>query len=608
MKKIRGIVSLIMVCLLAALSAGGTAYAEVKEQSLFYLKESQDVTVTVTYETNDVSLELVAPSGQIITKDTKIELITVLSGKTATIFFIGQAEEGQWKLKYDKGSNESISVSADVQDSSFYITEYKVGTLGDEHIPVDFLVSGKDRTRYNYKLSLTTDRESLTGKEIVSGWGYTGETVAVSLPMDEVSSYDKYYLLLYVSYDLNGAEIFDYRYSEEFAYTNPAAPEMLENVDVVIEHDLNNIELNWKNYLPRGTESIYVAVYKGEEEILSGEYPTADGYSLDIPYDDQDVLRVELSYRNRKGLVSERFIKEIRTTEELLLLPESSLVNSDRWIIGYRNANQAEVEVWLNNKKQTLSLQGSGTEYIALTEERNDIVLIYQDADGNTHKYQRIANVSMIVPEIELLRHIDGVTTGKKAIMISGTTNADALTVNGETVVVEKGYFHYSYPLVKGGNNIVLEAALGNSITRVNAFVVRTETPVFPVVYLVAGLLVSAAGIVVLCLRMKKENSAVSPDEKKGRRKYLVLLVFGWLAAVAAFAGFAVVKYYTGTSAYLELAYESMKKANQLLNLERCCMWTAIVCSALSLLGTIAYAVIGVLHRRREENVDETAE
>lgn len=601
MKKIKIWIMICIAGILIAFAATQPVFAEEKEQTLFTLQKEQDISITITYEYDDVSLEVLSPSGQIITKGTETDTITVLSGQTATIIFISQAEAGTWKLRYDKGSNEKITVSADVQDNNFFITEFNMGAIANDSVPVSFLVTGEENRYFNYSISATTNTEELNGKELVSGRGVIGEQMELTVPLSSLNTYQEYYLVLYVSYGQNNEEIFDYAFSEKpFEYTNAWMPEALANVDITIEHDLKTIILNWKNYVSYWTESVYVTVKKGADTIVSLVYPTTDGYTMSFPFETNDAFTIEILYRNKNDLVSAPLTKMVQTENKTLVLPESGKVSTDSWTIIYRELPETAVNLDINGRNYFTTLQGTGTENVTLPEERNTIVLTYQDLNGYTHCYRRTANISMITPEIELLRQINGVTTSEAFIMISGTTNAELLMVNRTEITVEQGTFHYRYPLTKGENEIVIEAVIGDSTTKLNAFVTKTEKTSLLLTSLLWGLLVSLVGIVLVSL--------LTWLQSKSKYKEIIPLVCVWVFAGILWAGFIFGKGYVQSASYLAAAYQSLSTAKRILKISELLFWAAAGVSAVAFVATMICILVRIFRQRKERKKNAVTE
>lgn len=248
-----------------------TAFADESTSDLFNYGEVHDVAVIIEYEHNDISFTITSPSGQKIDKNTDTDNITVFAGSSSTTVFIGGAEAGQWTITYDKGSNDHLTVRSVIQNTDFWITAFNTGTLADEKLPVSFNVSGAENTGYKYSVMAVISKDTLNGKELASGSGNTGEDVTVDVSLADLSTYSEYYLLLYVSYNDNGSEVFDYAYSDSFSYTNSKSPELLDAVDITVAHDSKSITVDWDKHINYNIKSVYVEYYLDDKLISAGE-------------------------------------------------------------------------------------------------------------------------------------------------------------------------------------------------------------------------------------------------------------------------------------------------------------------------------------------------
>lgn len=635
MNKFKKYISALFILLMTVLSSFVTAFAEETEADLFNNNTPQDIAVFIEYEHNDISFKLISPSGVEITKDTDTENITVFSGSKSTVIFLGSAETGQWKIKYDKGSNENINISASVQDSSFWITSFDVKAVTDNKIPVTFNVSSGKTSGYNYSLILTTDKESLNGKTLATGSGVIGEDVTTEVSLEDVSTHSGYYLLLYVSYMDNDSEIFDYSYSNAFDYTNPNAPESIDKADITISHDTLSVTADWKNYIGYDTDSVFVEYYIDNQLISSTEYPVSAGYSGFFTYkEDSKVLTLKVSVKNKNGLASDFKSFDIEMSDDKsmsLTLPESGKTGSEIWSFDYKGADDTEITFNVNGKVNEYTVSGDGSKYLTLTEDRNTIKVSYTDENGYTHVYNRMANISRTAPTLELIKSLDGVTTANDTIIISGKTSASVLTVNDKEIDINNGIFSYVYELKNGKNSIVLTASTGDSSTSLTATVTKESSGILTegsddfrwIIPLATGLLISAVGIVLIILltkkHEKKKNAAsqnmdiIKPQKPKKVKKpkkvrkpgfiLLISLIICWTVTVLTWVWFIIRKIFENSTGYIELAYESLKSADSYLFFTTFIMITAIVITVIALVLTIIFIIVRITKNpKRQQN------
>lgn len=662
LKKYLSIVPALILCaILLVPEMIFTVLAEESTADLFNYDKAQDVAVIIEYEHNDISFTITSPAGQKIDKNTDTDNITVFAGSTSTTVFIGGAEAGQWTITYDKGSNDHLTVRSVVQNSDFWITSFNTGTLSEETLPVAFNVSGAENTDYKYSIMAATSKDTLNGKELAFGRGNTGEDVTVDVSLADLSTYDEYYLLLYVTYDYNGSEIFDYAYSDSFSYTNPKSPDAIDGVDITVMHDSRSITVDWSDHVNYGTKAVYVEYYLDDKLISSAEYPTSDGKSGFFTYDDEAAaVLFKISIRDNSGLASAlaEFNVNIAPDNSLrLTLPESGMTGSDIWSFDYTGGDKTEVTFTINDKTKTLTLDGDGSSFITLSESRNTIMVSYADKNGYIHNYNRMANITAITPTLSLSHNIDGITTTNDFIIISGATNCTEVTVNGNKAQVEDGIFTYTLELDKGENSVLIEALSGElgttltaTITRESEGILSSDSTFSKLLPLIVGLVISVVGIILIVVLTKKrsikKNSStdvnnsvnisdenVNTDTKTAKRAakkaaklaskqnaqgaygnvdsytenakrkkagfiWLYITVICWIATVGLWVWFIIRKVFENSVSYIRLAYESLSRADAYLTHSVIILVFAIVVTVAAIGFTVVFVLIRI-HKKK---------
>lgn len=644
-KKILAIITLVIAMLAMTFSV----LAEEQQADFYYNDEVQDIAINITYEVDDLSFTIISPDGQEITKDTDTENVAVSFGSTLTMVLVNDAAQGQWSIKFDKGSNESIGISAGAISTNFWITEYTIGALAENQLPVEFSVSGDENERYEYTISLVTDETSIEGKELTSGWANANELQSVMVDMTEANTYSEYYLLLYVSNEY----YFDYAYSDVFSYTNENSPDKLTNVDVTVYHDLNYVNIDWGDYTEYGWDSVVVEYsVDGEkqydEEIFKNEKDNAD-YSYD---DGSKILSFNI-YVEYDGLLSSAYNLEVNLEKQdgivAFTFPENGVNESNIWSFDYENADKTYTYFDVNGQEYEYELDGSGSKYFSLEEDNNIITVNYTDQNGIAHVYSRIANVSVVSPILQLSKDIDGVITENDSIIIAGKTNAPEIVINDEVVNVEDGIFSYKFMLAEGNNSISIIAKLGGKEAVLKASVIREieekESVVpksFPIwiVYLVIGILISVVGIVLLIKvdskknpkpeteksLKKKEKKAGKKDakkqkkaEKKSKKKaekntsvwtkvkvfLIIMYILMWIGDVALWVWYITRTKFEDSVDFIHLAYDSLKEAKQYMELTDRIQSYAIILIVVNIVAIlIVVAIKFILKIRASKQMD----
>lgn len=465
---------LITIVLLAEFLSTSISYADAKEQNLIYLSESQSIVVTVSWQQDDVEFKLISPTGEIITKNTTNESTAVVSFEKAVSILIKNAENGQWKIWYDKGSNESISVSVDEYEPGVWITEFKVGEVNNNIIPVSFSTSHEEDVPFEYRVYLMLEGDSSTKRELESGYSTANQPVVLDVSMNGVNTYDRYILNLEVLYIKNGYGYFDFAYSNQFEFINPNTPQGIEDFDVSIFTEQSFANIDWEDYLPYYASNCSVSVF--EDDVETPAFFSVferDTKKCSVGYNpDTKKLRIKLTTRIN-GVITKPVEKTIMIQEGTdgfyIKLPEQDILNTRQFQLEYFNADNNEIVINLNGKQDVVYVNGDGKKTINLLDDYNFFTIEYTDADGTGWYYEREVFVDRFPPLLKLFENIDGILTDENSFVITGSTDAEAkLTINSMIVETdENGIFSYEIPLTKGENHIKIDATdvVGNITT-----------------------------------------------------------------------------------------------------------------------------------------------
>ena len=465
MKRFNKILLIAFVFMCSLFLVNTEAKAEMTEADLVYLSEADDLAIAVTFEKNDVKVSFISPEGKVYDTSKPGDDMVVFSSEKAMYVAIAGAKEGQWKIRYDKGSNPEIGVTVDLVEEPIWVKDIKVYPAKDGILPVEFVATqeGSDRW-YDYTVSLSSDNNYGPAKELHSGSGVVNEKVHLDLDLSNVNSHDEYYLLIRVRYMESDSEYFDMDYSEKFSYTNPNATEKIDDYQVTIEESTGTITIDWTDKLPWGTNEVFLRFTEDEKEPMEfvcegGENTASYAYEKGAKKVKVDVYAI---FDN--GRMSEATTKEIsleKSADEFSIdLGVDGLTNSTTLEFEYKNANNQEIITKLNNEEEKpVILNGDGKKQLKLTEDNNEFRVTYTDANGYIHKITKVINIDRIAPTLEIFESIDGSVTGKDNIIITGkTSGADKLTVNDiEVELGDKGDALVAGDKLVVGTNGILE-------------------------------------------------------------------------------------------------------------------------------------------------------
>lgn len=634
MKRINKIVLMAFVFLCSLFLVNTSAKAEMTEADLVNLPEADDITIAVTYDINDVKVTFISPEGKVYDPLNPGDDMVVFKSDKAMYIAIAGAKEGQWKIRYDKGSNPEIGVKVDSVEEPIWVKNIKVYPAKDGILPVEFVATqeGSDRW-FDYTISLATDNNYGPAKEICSGSGIVNEKVHVDLDLSNVNSHDEYYLLINVRYEDSGSEYFDVDYSDKFAYTNPNATEKVEDYQVIIEENTGTITIDWTDKLPGGTDELFIRFTEDEKEPMEIACDDRDNTTSYTYSSDAKKVKIDVYTVFDNGRMSEATTKEIaleKGADEFALdLGKDGLTNSSTLDFGYKNANNQEIITKLNDEEEKTSiLNGDGRKQLKLTEDNNEFHVRYTDANGYIHKISKVINIDKIAPSLEVFESIDGLTTGKDSLIITGkTSGADKLTINDADVELsDKGVFKHTVTLGEGKNDIAIKATdvAGNTtlyqaqvtFSKDDAVVAKTDDGSVDVMatvkkwlpMIIAGVC-SLLGIIVLIItsvRKKKLKKLAEEGKLPSRLKrafngFRVASVLTFILAVASVVYYVIRYRFMHSKEFIELAYESVAKADKYMKLTDYLKYAMIACIALWAVITLITVLMNVIMNMKKK-------
>lgn len=638
MKRINKLLLTAFVFLCSLFLVNISAKAEMTEADMVYLSEPEDITIAVTFDVNDVKVAFVSPEGKVYDTSKPGDDMVVFTSDKAIYVAIAGAKEGQWKIRYDKGSNSEISVAVDTIEEPIWVKDIKVYPAKDGILPVEFVAEqvGSDRW-FEYTVSLATDNNYGPAKQIHAGSGIVNEKVHLDLDLSEVNSHDEYYLMIHVRYMESDSEYFDVDYSDKFSYTNPNATEKIEDYQVTIDETKCTITIDWTDKLPGGISEVYVRFTEDEKEPMelaceAGENMTSYAYDKGAKKVKVDVYAV---FGN--GRMSEATTKEIsleKNADEFNIdLGENGLTNSDTLEFEYKNANNQEIITKLNNEEEKpVVLNGDGRKQLKLTEDNNEFRVTYTDSNGYIHKISKIVNIDRIAPSLEVFENIDGVVIGKDSLIITGkTSGADKLDINGSEVKFgDKGVFKHTVALEEGKNEISIKATdvAGNTTlyqaqvtySKDDAVVAKTDDGSVDVMAtvkkwlpMIIGGVCSLLGVIILIIasvKKKKLKKLIEEGKAPSKAKrvfngFRTASILTFIIAVASVVYYIIRYRFMHSKEFIELAYESVAKADRYIKITDYMKYAMIVCISLWAVFTLTTVLINVFMNMKKKTKKE---
>ncbi len=450
-------------------------HAEINESNVYYLdKDGGTFFISVLFEKGDLKLSLKDPDDMEVSLNSpNVEYVQ----SDSTVFIIVKnAKRGQWKLIYDKGSNEELQVAAYADEEPMVIDSLKIGSMdADGNVPVSFKVTQPDGRSFSYEIRIGTDEDMMDYRVLTTGYGYEGEITETEISLKDINTFDQYYLQIVAYYDKDYMRYMGSVTSERFSFVNPSEePDAIEDYRVTVDVITKTIEVDISEYAPWEAKSYMINIREDGAE--------ADPLML-IRSEDGDIGRfqykegtkeIECSVvlQNDSGRISKPLTKTVYLTERSgkfwMNLPESDTINSTDYSFSYVNALEQTVYTRIDDQREEeFTLNGDGNHLISVGANSCELRIRYQADDNIWYEYNILVSVDVIPPELKIYEALNGIVTDEKKIVLTGKTEADAaLKVNdAETDKNEDGSFSIELDLADDDNsfNITATDAAGNT-------------------------------------------------------------------------------------------------------------------------------------------------
>lgn len=604
-----------ILSVMLTLLLGFTAYAEEKEDWLYNNPKQQDIVVVVGYEKDDVKISFKDPEDRPVSLTSANVKYDKLDDNTMFIL-IKNAAAGNWKLVYDKGSNESIKASAYPAESSMKIKNFRTGTPADQKMNVEFSVTGAGGGSFNYEISISLDKDFATERNIYKGNGYGEDIHTAELNLEGLND-GTYYLKLYAYHEDNGVFDFDEVISDSFEFVNSQKVDPLEDYNVAVNITARTIDISFEGKTPYNAQTVYVkATADGKDldeqflDVKSGEYVARTQFDEGVK---EISISAALQYEN--GRVSEELTKTVNLDFSkgafALELPKSGTSNNKYFTYKYKNAKDQLVAIKINdNYPEEKTFNGKGKEKFELPDINNDVLISYQ-YEGVTYIAEVYIVVDIYPPSLKIYEDMDGMTTKDDKVIITGKTDAGSrLTVNDEKIETDaKGGFSYELKLEDGVNEVAISSEddagniatyamkinkdtatkeVGNVVEGEEANKILSFLPLFIALY------ASIFGIIEMAIiagGRKKKAAAVVTVKKAA----ITAFVFSTIAFAADLVLFIIRRKYEKSEDYINLAVDFPKKAYDYIHLTKICKVMLFVLGAVmavSLITMIAAILI----------------
>ena len=453
----RRLIKSVLIIFVIFLGLSFNVYAESKITDFVFQEKNEDLQVLFTFDKEIVDIEFISPSGKVFNKSNTIYEYDNFWAS----YRIVDAEVGQWKVKYDKKSNEAINYSIADNNQGLWAEYFNINEIYDDKINVSFSVkNGSDNDEYNYEINLF-DKIASNSTIIYENIGISGKDINVDINMNNISS-GEYSLILNAWKEWGSAEIFDSIETETFIFDNPFEPEPIDNFSISVQPNNHKLYVSFLNNIPEGINNLKVTFFENNKYMTSNEYEN-DKKSIVHIYDGStNNIRVDVQYKYINDVIwSKRCSKTISLDENWLEI-DNDIKNSKTLTLKYKTKNKSKINIYneLSNEDTNLDVIGDGNYLIDLLDGNNSITAIMTLDDSINYTVYDNYYYNGLTPNIRLFANINGKTFNLNKISIIGEVkNADSVLINSKEVELNDGIFDVEVILNPGENIFELQAS-----------------------------------------------------------------------------------------------------------------------------------------------------
>lgn len=506
---------------LALMMGSVTAYAETAQtqtmvKDIVDNPDSTTLIFKITWETGDMGVTLIAPSGRRIPMDSADTDVVITKNDKYLEFKVYKPDTGLWQGEFTGGGNGKVKVEYTKLIEALKVQNLKVSPVPNANqIDVAFSATGDAQSGwYRYEVFLIVDSKDVDGKLLADGSGSFGSEVKLNLSLDSINSYSNYYVRVNAYSEAGEISDFDSVVSQPFSFINHNDLPEVTDLEVMINTGDQTLALNWKAPESTDFQTFKVYIYSDDETtpFVMDDVPAGETSYFALYPETAKNLRVEVmtQYGNITGKAA---IKEVNVEKALdeaitLTIPENLVIGENRLVIPYKVKRPATLAIDINGNRQSFGVEKDGSITLDLDEDRNQVVFIISENGINTaHPYEFI--VDSTAPQLSVYEDIDGLKVVDASIAVIGNVEQSAmLFLNGKQAEFDaNGDFILQYDLKYGKNTVTVTAKdYAGNVSEYRATVRRAINLNNNFYILIAGLVLATIILVIYLIRGVKKK------------------------------------------------------------------------------------------------------
>lgn len=411
----------------------------------------------IQWENSDQQADVVitSPDGKSYNKD---NMPQAEAGDGELMFWFASAQAGTWTVTITGEGLGTATLDSGVMPGRMDIASFTVQIAGETGVASWDIRDSEEQLRL--EIWAAPDPVNYGGQRLSSVRGEAAGQCEFSLA--GLPSGD-YYLYLKA---IGSGDIFACQYADgPVSWRQGDAPPRLDGVQArMLDEDL------WLSWQENEDASEYrVWVYDGATGELLTDETVEKGETQWFGEFPDSVTAMEVAVaavrRGNTGDFARQTVTRGSFDGVTVTFPEGEQINARTVYVQVAFTGEYTVSAAINGEMVTEGSDKAGDYRVDMEEGDNRLSFYVTDAQGNIRSFGKDLHVDVTAPQLSILKDLNGQSTGESSVYLEGHTEGGAnLTLNGEPVETQNGYFSIRCPLSPGKNRLELLAtdAAGN--------------------------------------------------------------------------------------------------------------------------------------------------
>lgn len=442
------------------------AFAKTEEYEIQLDEAKENYVFSIQWENTDQQADVVvtSPGGKTYTLE---NMPQAQAGEGELMFWFASAEAGTWKVKITGEGLGTVTLDSGVMPDRMNIASFSVQMSG-ENGTASWTIQDSEE-ELTLEIWAAPDPVNYGGERLTSVRRKASDQCEFS--MSRLDSGEYYLYLKAIGTD----EIFAVQYADSpVSWRKAGALPKLDGVQARMLDD--DLWISWEEM--EDADSYRILVYDSATgELIADENVTEETQWFGEIPESIDTLEAAVAACSWRDTGDFELYTVTRGNFDgvSVTFPEEEHINLKTVYVEVTFTGTYTVSAALNGEMLMENMDQAGKYRVDMEEGENRISFYVADEAGNIRSFGKDLHVDVTAPQLSILRDLNGLSTSEDHIYLEGHTEGGAvLTLNGETVETQNGYFSIRCPLSAGKNQLELLAtdAAGNE-SRYSAVVER---------------------------------------------------------------------------------------------------------------------------------------